>query len=61
MSQSQLCTKSINCDPVSGLGIKIGLHNKNWDSLLARAPDSWSKGCEFESRRELRENFLLEG
>ena len=30
------------------------------DSLLVRAPDSWSKGCEFESRRQRRENFLLQ-
>ena len=30
------------------------------DSLLVRAPDSWSKGCEFESRQERRENFLLQ-
>ena len=30
------------------------------DRLLVRAPDSWSKGCEFESRQERRENFLLQ-
>ena len=29
------------------------------DSLFVRAPDSWSKGCWFESRQERRENFLL--
>ena len=29
------------------------------DSLLVRASDSWSKGCEFESRQERRGNFLL--
>ena len=29
------------------------------DSLLVRVPDSWSKGCEFESRQGRRENFLL--
>ena len=29
------------------------------DSWLVRAPDSWSKGCECESRQEQRENFLL--
>ena len=28
--------------------------------LLGRAPDSWSKGCEFEARQERRENFLLQ-
>ena len=28
-------------------------------NLLDRAPVSWSKGCEFESRQEWRENFLL--
>ena len=27
-------------------------------SLWVRAPDSWSKGCELESRQEPRENFL---
>ena len=30
------------------------------DSLLVRAPDSWSKGCEFESLQERLENFLLQ-
>ena len=30
------------------------------DSLLVRAPDSRSKGCEFESRQERRGNFLLQ-
>ena len=30
------------------------------DSLLVRVPDSWSKGCEFKSRQEWRENFLLQ-
>ena len=29
------------------------------DSLLVRAPDSWSKGCEFESRQKRRENVLF--
>ena len=33
--------------------------SSNRDSLLVRAPDSESKGCEFESRQERRENFLL--
>ena len=27
--------------------------------MLIRALGSWSKGCEFESRQERRENFLL--
>ena len=27
-------------------------------SLLVSAPDSWSKGCEFESRQEWRKTFL---
>ena len=31
------------------------------DSLLARAQDSRSKGCEFESRQKRRENCLLHG
>ena len=30
-------------------------------SLLIRESDSWSKGCEFESRQERRDNFLLQG
>ena len=30
------------------------------DSLLGRAPDSWSKGCQFQSRQERRENVLLQ-
>ena len=28
---------------------------------LEPAPESWSKGCGFESRRERQENFLLKG
>ena len=32
----------------------------SWDSFLVTVPDSWSKGCEFESRQERRENFLLQ-
>ena len=32
----------------------------SWDSLLVRAPDSWSKGCEFEFRQEWWNNFLLQ-
>ena len=31
------------------------------DSSVVRAPDSWSKGCGFESLLERRENFLLQG
>ena len=27
-------------------------------SLLVRAPDSWSKGCEFKFRQQRRENFF---
>ena len=30
------------------------------DNLLVRSPDSLSKGCEFESRQERQENFLLQ-
>ena len=40
--------------------LKISLRLGSWDSLLVRAPDSWSKGCQFESRQERRENFLLQ-
>ena len=32
----------------------------SWDSFLVTVPDPWSKGCEFESRQERRENFLLQ-
>ena len=34
---------------------------RSWDNLLVRAPDSWSKGCEFKSQQEHWENFLLQG
>ena len=42
----------------------LWLHNatKSWgsrDSLLVRAPDLWSKGCEFECRQELWDNFAF--
>ena len=30
------------------------------NSLMVRAPDSWSKGCQFESWQEQWENFLLQ-
>ena len=30
------------------------------DSSFDRVPDSWSKGCEFESRQERQENILLQ-
>ena len=30
------------------------------DNLLVRAPDSWLKGCEFESQQEQWNNFLLQ-
>ena len=32
----------------------------SWDSLLVRVPDSWSKGCKFESWLERQENFLIQ-
>ena len=32
----------------------------SWDSSLIRALDSWSKSCEFKSRQEQWENFLLQ-
>ena len=35
---------------------KTGSHN----SLLVRALDLWSKGCEFGSRKQGQENFLLQ-
>ena len=38
----------------------VGTQETSPDGSLVRAPDSWSKGCEFESRQELRENFLLQ-
>ena len=40
----------------------VPYYNYYWsrDSLLVRAPDSWSKGYEFESRQDRRENFLLQ-
>ena len=38
--------------------IKCGVMSR--DSLLIRAPDSWSKGCEFESRQEPGENSVLQ-
>ena len=42
---------------------RVMMHNHTnggRDSLLVRAPDLWSKGCEFESRQERREHFLLQ-
>ena len=38
----------------------MGQYKGSRDSLLVRAPDSWSKGREFEARRKRRENFLLQ-
>ena len=38
------------------------LCGNSWSAgyLVGRAPDSWSKGCKFESRQERQENFLLQ-
>ena len=44
----------------SGLWWKIQILPRSRDSSLVRAPDSLSKGCEFESRQERRESFLLQ-
>ena len=38
----------------------ISIKRRSRDSLLVRALVSWSKGCEFESRQERRENFLFQ-
>ena len=38
----------------------LGLHYQCQDSLLVRAPDSWSEGCKFKFRQERQENFLLQ-
>ena len=47
---------SRTCEPLwpSGKGAR------SRDSLLVRAQDSLLKGCEFESRQEQRQNFLLQ-
>ena len=37
-----------------------GTPMRSQDSSLVRVPDSWSKGCEFKSRQEWRENLLLQ-
>ena len=36
-------------------------HVGGGDSSVVRVPDSWLKGCRFESLLEWRENFLLQG
>ena len=41
-------------------GDTVTLCMGSWDSLLVRAPDSWSKSCEFESRQGWRDNSLLQ-
>ena len=40
--------------------VRLPLTYKCQDSLLVRVPDSWSKGCEFESPQEWWEHFLLQ-
>ena len=42
------------------LSIDIKNVDGSRDSFLARAPDSWSKDCEFESWQERRENVLFQ-
>ena len=44
----------------SKASIFLSLYFGSRDCLFVRAPDSWSKGCEFESRQVRRENFLLQ-
>ena len=48
---------SLTCSRLAEPLLSLG----NGDSSMVRAPDSWSKGCGFESLQELRENFLLQG
>ena len=50
---------SSHTSPVFPVCLVCIIHG-SWDSLLVRAPDLRSKGCEFESRQERRENFLLQ-
>ena len=40
--------------------VRIDREHGSQDGLLVRTPDSCSEGCEFESRQERRENFLLQ-
>ena len=35
-------------------------HTVQRGKLIGRALDSWSKGCEFQSRQERRDNFLVQ-
>ena len=47
--------------PTSSRGLgEVGEGNSPGDFGPGKAPDSWSKGCEFESQQERRENFLLQ-
>ena len=39
--------------------IELAIDMGGWDSSVGTAPDLGSKGCEFESRQEWRENFLF--
>ena len=46
--------------PSEGLNNLLDSHGKQ-DSSVVRTPDSWLKGCRFESLQEQQEIFLLQG
>ena len=53
----------LHCSFHMSLTVESGLETK-WrggNNSVVRAPDSWLKGCGFESLQERRENFLLHG
>ena len=54
------CTLSVNRTKGTPVYISILYINPHRDSSLVRASDAWSKGCEFESQQERRENLLLQ-
>ena len=54
-------TRSWTVSRLCGFGFSKEPDNEVWSAVEAFSsckPDSWSKGCEFESRQERRENFF---
>ena len=57
---SKMCTALCAKLEWPSLELIVGRNNSvNGDNWLVRAPGSWSKGPEFESTQERRENFLF--
>ena len=59
LQEGQTCSGAGMLGCLPGFAFLLFVHFTSRYSLLVRVPDSWSKGCAFESQQEWREHFLL--